>query len=145
MDIVVLDTNVIVSAIYNPHGKYGEVVSMALHEEIELRYSREILEEYADVLARPEHGLSVQEQDLYLRSIIEVGTLVSSIKSDVSIRDESDRKFYDIATTCKAILITGDKDLLSLNDKCVMSVGDYLSEWQRLKKLEFQSRFRELP
>jgi predicted nucleic acid-binding protein len=40
--------------------------------------------------------------------IIEVGMLVAPLQSDIPFRDESDRKFYDAAKTCGAVLVTGN-------------------------------------
>ena len=138
MNKVVIDTNLIVSAVRSRSGKPAKIYDMAVDGEITLYLSNEILEEYADVLSRPKHKLTVEDQKIYLDMIKEVGVLVNPKQSHIAMKDESDRKFYDAAIASGANLLTGDKkDLLSLNAPFILSADEYL----RLKELERQSIF----
>jgi len=51
-DNVVIDTNVIVSALYSPKGKPAEVLDLFFAGKIKLFFSDGILAEYEDVLSR---------------------------------------------------------------------------------------------
>ena len=138
---IVLDTNVVVSAIRNPNGKDAEILSLVLCEEVYLHYSAEILHEYEDVLSRPKHGLSKNTLDAFIADLVDIGFLISPDQSDMAIRDETDRNFYDVAKFSGALLITRDKDLLVLCEKFIVTVEDYMAEWERLTKLRRDSVF----
>ena len=50
---IVLDTNVLVSGLHNPHGAPGRILDLILGARIPVLYDDRILAEYRDVLARP--------------------------------------------------------------------------------------------
>ena len=50
---IVLDTNVLVSGLHNPHGAPGRIVDLVLGARIHVLYDDRILAEYRDVHARP--------------------------------------------------------------------------------------------
>jgi putative PIN family toxin of toxin-antitoxin system len=52
--LVVLDTNVLVSALLNETGRPARVIDLALENRFQVAYDNRILGEYEDVLARPE-------------------------------------------------------------------------------------------
>jgi uncharacterized protein len=58
---VVIDTNVIVSGILNPHGSPGRIVNVLLSEASTALYDDRILSEYREVLLRPAFGFSSTE------------------------------------------------------------------------------------
>jgi putative PIN family toxin of toxin-antitoxin system len=58
---VVLDTNIIVSALLSGKGNPGKILDLFLAGELMLCYSDEILEEYSDVLYRPHLRIPVDE------------------------------------------------------------------------------------
>ena len=55
---VVVDTNVIVSGILNPHGPPGRVVDALLSGNNSALHDDRILSEYREVLLRPTFGFS---------------------------------------------------------------------------------------
>jgi uncharacterized protein len=56
---IVLDTNVLVSAFLNPSGAPSQVLTLVLAGELKLLFDRRILDEYAEVLARPRFELEL--------------------------------------------------------------------------------------
>jgi len=52
-DYVVLDTNILVSALLSPQGPPAAIYKMFLAETIMLAYNSDILDEYREVLFRP--------------------------------------------------------------------------------------------
>jgi putative PIN family toxin of toxin-antitoxin system len=62
---VVLDTNVIVSALINPYGAPASILGLVLEEKIELCYDTRILIEYRDVVMRPKFGFVQTEMDYW--------------------------------------------------------------------------------
>jgi predicted nucleic acid-binding protein len=76
---------------------------------ITLCYDARIFFEYSQVLKRPKFAFEPRKLDLLLRSIRDDGHLITVHPSTIALSDESDRKFYDVARNCSAILITGNK------------------------------------
>jgi len=105
----VLDTNVLVSALWSEQGNPYRILEMVFDGEITLYYNSEILEEYNEVLYREKLGFSEGKVFGLLSEIIENGTYVNALKSDIPFVDEDDRKYYDTAKTSGAVLVTGNK------------------------------------
>src|SRR5438105_6850201 len=55
---VVLDTNVIVSALFSPAGFEDRVLKLGLHDYVQLYISQPVLAEYERVLSRPKFDFS---------------------------------------------------------------------------------------
>jgi putative PIN family toxin of toxin-antitoxin system len=73
---IVLDTNVLLSALLNPQGAPAQVLLLTILEpDIQLCVSGEIFAEYAEVLRRPKFSRGRSEIDGALRSIREKGSL----------------------------------------------------------------------
>ena len=123
--LVVLDTNILVSALWSKDGSPARVVSMMLADIITPCYDYRILSEYSEVLKRPKFGFSEGEIDALLGYIEIYG--LSVVAQPVSERfvDEADRKFYEIAKYSNAILLTGNLKHFP-KDSLVMSVQKFL-------------------
>jgi putative PIN family toxin of toxin-antitoxin system len=83
---IVLDTNVLVSALLNPEGAPATVLELVLIGAVELVYDDRILAEYREVLARPKFDIDPEEasglcDDLALRGIhvVAAGLLSSAL------------------------------------------------------------------
>jgi len=61
MPRVVIDTNVIVSALLSPFGNPAKIYKMFLAGLLTLVYSSDILDEYQDVLSRPRLKIPANE------------------------------------------------------------------------------------
>jgi len=109
MKKVVLDTNILVSALWSRQGNPFKIVEMFFRKEIYVYYTLEILEEYQEVLSRPTLNFSGDKVINLLREITKSGILSESTVSVIPFLDESDRKFYDTAKRNEAIHITGNK------------------------------------
>ena len=108
MQKVVLDTNVLVSALWSKQGNPSRIVEMIFTKEIELYYSPEIMEEYSDVLSREKLSFPEEKVKHLLQEIAKNAILSNPTVSTVGFTDESDRKFYDTAKENDATLITGN-------------------------------------
>jgi putative PIN family toxin of toxin-antitoxin system len=105
---VVLDTNVVVSALMSSTGSPAQILDMFFSGEIRLYYSESIFIEYEGVLSRPLLKILPDKAKRFLEIFCETGTLVEPFVSTVQLPHESDRVFYDTAKECSAILITGN-------------------------------------
>ena len=109
---VVLDTNVLISAALSQQGNPAKIVNLAFDGAFSLYCDDWILLEYITVFSRPKFNFSSDKQEMFIRGIkrARVNALdLPVIKvSEIFLPDESDRKFYDIAKSCDAFLITGN-------------------------------------
>ena len=105
---VVLDTNILVSAMLSINGKPAGIVSMVLSRELSVFYNSKILFEYNDVLYRPKFNFNAKKVRNIIDTITESGTELMPAASDFPMIDESDRKFYDLHKAANVVLITGN-------------------------------------
>ena len=105
---VVLDTNILVSALWSVNSNPSVVVEKVIMNEIVPYFDTEIVDEYYEVLLRAKLGFHKEMVSGLLSEIMKNGVFAESVVSDVIFTDESDRKFYDLAKTNDAFLITGN-------------------------------------
>ena len=105
---VVIDTNVLVLALWSENGNSAEIMKMIPNDIIPY-FSESVFEEYTEVLNRPKFTFSANKKEGLLAKIKEFGEAVTPEKSDIPMIDETDRVFYDTAVSSGAILITGNK------------------------------------
>ncbi len=107
---VVIDTNVIVSGLINPHGSPARIVNMLLSQEITILFDNRILEEYSDVLSRKEFDFSKEIIQAIMEYIKTNGEFIPALLAKIKFADIGDKPFYEVALTGKAdYLITGNK------------------------------------
>ena len=128
---VVLDTNVIVSALMTSSGNPARILTLLFDEEIQIYYCSDILIEYEDVLARPSLKINFEKIVRLFEIIKKMGTLFVSRTSDTILPDESDRVFYDTARENNAILITGNIKHYPADD-FIMTPRQFLEKYFRL-------------
>ena len=117
---VVLDTNVLVSALAYPESLPGRILNAWREGEVELVLSRYILDEMVRVLPRlPRIMMTAAEirdladSFLFLAEIVE-----PSAEADEALRDPSDQLVLGTLRAAHAdYLVTGDKDLLTLGER----------------------------
>lgn len=124
---IVLDTNVLVSAAWSPGRNASSILYAVFAGKFTICYDARILSEYDQVLHYPKFQFSEWEIHAILDPIVKNGiSVVPDAITDVSFeRDETDRKFYEVAKFCSAILVTGnlrhyppDSDVMSMTEFC---------------------------
>ena len=123
---VVLDTNVLVSALLSPKGNAAAILGMAADGLLTPVYCQKIFDEYEVVLTRPHFGFSQALVKEALDVFNVFGVPVDPPKSDFPMVDESDRMFYDAAAAGAAELITGNLKHYPAKP-FVISPADFLS------------------
>ena len=124
MTYVVLDTNVLVSALWRKlqEGKPALLLDLCLEGHCRVVCTRAMLDEYADVLARPKFGFDPHDVRLLLDylefSTFEAKPLFDSL-SRPQCTDADDQKFYDAATCWDALLVTGNKKHYPADERVV--------------------------
>ena len=127
MKKVVLDTNIIVSALWSEAGKPARIFEMFLKGEITICYDCRILIEYKEVLNRP--GLAFKRTKIgnIINRIRNDGIAIVAQSCDLPFVDEDDRMFYEVAKECGAVLITGNIRHYPTSP-FIMTVTDFLME-----------------
>ena len=106
---VVLDTNVLVSALLKRHGNEALVLTATLAGKFELIVSPAVLAEYELVLPRPRFGFSPAEVRAALTALRHAGRLVRPTQTIEKCPDESDNRFLECAEAGRAdYLVTGN-------------------------------------
>ncbi len=126
---VVLDTNVLVTALWSSKSKPAAIVSEAISGRFKICYDYRLLEEYTAVLHSPKFGFQKWQIEWLLDQLTSTGiSVIADPLPDVPFPDESDRKFYEIAKFCNASLVTGNMKHYP-EDPCVMTVADFFSQY----------------
>ena len=113
---VVIDTNVIVSALLSSQGNPATILEMFFNEKMQTYYSANILVEYEDVLFRPALSIKPEKAKMFFQILRDTGTLIEPTASNIPLPDEDDRIFYDTAMQSEAILITGNSKHYPVED-----------------------------
>ncbi|HEY3374580.1 MAG TPA: putative toxin-antitoxin system toxin component, PIN family [Candidatus Aquicultor sp.] len=114
---VVLDTNVLISALALISESSDQVIELARRGEIELCTSKPILAEFKRVLML-KFRYSEAEADERLVLILKIATLVDpKVKLSEVKDDESDNRILECAFDAKAqFIVSGDKHLKNLKE-----------------------------
>jgi putative PIN family toxin of toxin-antitoxin system len=106
---VVLDTNIVVSALLVPSGKQATILSLAIQGQIGLSISLSVLAEYEEVLHRPRLRLETPHIEASLAAIRSAAQFVEPAQVlSVSV-DDSDNRFLECAEAAEAdYLVTGN-------------------------------------
>lgn len=111
MVYAVIDTNVLVSALFSVHSDSATVIIIDKVSDgtIVPLYNSEIFEEYRDVLSRPKFKFPSNLVTAVLGLFIERGLSLERTKSDEIFPDPKDVVFYEVALSKDgAYLVTGN-------------------------------------
>ncbi len=119
---IVLDANVFVSALINPHGKPAQILNYVFENKIRLFTSPSIIEELQRVLSYPKlvkrHGLEKEELKEFVSDLLSIVSLVEGKKAvAVIVEDPTDNNYLSCALDAKAdFIVSGDMHLLNLRE-----------------------------
>jgi putative PIN family toxin of toxin-antitoxin system len=107
--MIVLDTNVLVSGLLNPHGPPGQIVRMVAAGDIVLCYDARILDEYRKVLRHEKFDFDAEHVENLMDEIKASGLPVAARPLTLALPDADDEKFLEVAIAGKArYLVTGN-------------------------------------
>jgi putative PIN family toxin of toxin-antitoxin system len=106
---IVLDTNVLASALLSPQGIPAKILGLVLNKTVEIVYDNSVLVEYIDVLNRKKLNIHTDLINLVLDFIKSEGIYAVSEPQNIKFADEDDKLFYDLFK-CEEIdyLVTGN-------------------------------------
>lgn len=106
---IVLDTNVLVAGLLNPHGPPGRLVDLIVAGEVRVAYDDRLLAEYREVLTRPKLPFDPDDVQELLRNLTSDGLPVVARPSGAALPDPDDLPFLEVATAARAdALVTGN-------------------------------------
>jgi len=128
---VVIDTNVLVSALINANGSPAAILSLVLNGNIKVLCDNRILFEYANVLTRKIFGFdsdTVRDLIDYFRHD---GEYINAVPINAAFNDEADKKFYEVCKSGSALyLITGNAKHYP-KDQTVISPREFLDVYAK--------------
>jgi putative PIN family toxin of toxin-antitoxin system len=106
---IVLDTNVLVSGIFNPVGPPGRIIDLILDGRIQVLYDDRILAEYLDVLERPQLAIDPSLAQAIVGYIRLAGERIFAFPLPAdTLLDSEDLPFAEVAAAGSAdFLVTG--------------------------------------
>jgi uncharacterized protein len=128
--IVVLDTNVIVSALLSPFGPPGRILDLVLAGEIQLAFDDRILAEYRQVLQRPRFGFDLVSIDELLVYMEQTGQAVVALPILVHLPDPADLVFLEVAAAAHVPLISGNLRHFPIDQRAGVTVHPPAQFWQ---------------
>jgi putative PIN family toxin of toxin-antitoxin system len=107
---IVLDTNVLVSGLYNPYGPPGRIIDLILSGQIKVLYDDRVLEEYRDVLARPQLAIDATVAQSIISYLRLAGERIAALPlPEDALSDVDDLPFAEVALSGRAdALVTGN-------------------------------------
>ncbi len=118
---VVVDTNILVSAMIKPRGNIGLILKHLRAGKYTLIYSEPMLTEIVDVLNRPrirdKYGFEPGDIETFVALLILRGKVVVPKRRIAVCRDPKDNMILEAAVDGNADkIVSGDNDLLSLKE-----------------------------
>jgi putative PIN family toxin of toxin-antitoxin system len=107
---IVLDTNVVVSAMLNSSGTTADVLRLAFGRHVQWCVSEAILDEYAGVLCRPKFRCSPRVISALIKAIRATAEKIEPTETLAVSPDEPDNRFLECAKAASAdYLVTGNR------------------------------------
>lgn len=109
---VVIDTNVLVSAVLKYNSIPGTIIEFAFNGKIVPVLNKEIESEYRNVLLRPKFHLTTNIVDDIINEFKQKGLYISGTHVDIELPDPKDVIFYEVVMeqreSTQAWLVTGN-------------------------------------
>ena len=132
---VVVDTNVLVSALMSPHGPPAAVLQTVISGAVIPLFDDRILAEYRAVLARPKLRISPREAEFVVGFIETAGILVTPRPITAELPDLGDLPFIEVAVSASAdALVTGNARHVTgtpvLGGIPILSPAEFMALWR---------------
>lgn len=128
---LILDANVLVSAVLSSQSKARQAFDLAIDTGIILM-SNPVFAEISEVLLRPKFDRYVDraKRQNFIGNLLEIVQFIEIIEQINECRDPKDNKYLELAVSGGAkIIVTGDNDLLVLNpfrSITIVNIRDFL-------------------
>ena len=123
---IVIDTNILVSALMKPDSKPARVFDTVPDKLVRLYYSEGIMHEYRDVLTREKFHFDKVKYTTVFNRVKKFGVLLTLTPYTHLLPDETDRVFYDTAVAAGAYLVTGNMKHYP-NEPFILTPADFVA------------------
>ena len=116
--LIVLDTNVLVSALITPFGNAARILDMVIRGDLRLLYDDRIISEFREVLLRPKFSFAPGDVEALLDYFETDGVKITPSLINEPLVAKDDIPFLEVAISGKAdVLITGNKRHFQIKSK----------------------------
>jgi putative PIN family toxin of toxin-antitoxin system len=132
--LVVLDTNILVSALLSPFGPPARVLDMVLRGDLRAVTDDRLMAEYREVLARPKFGFAPEDVATVLAYLETDGERVTARPLPHELPDPDDLPFLEVAMEAEAVLITGNTAHYPETARGgirVVAPGEFVRAWRK--------------
>jgi putative PIN family toxin of toxin-antitoxin system len=146
---VVYDCNVFVQALININGPGGACVRRALAKEVVLFLSEAVLAEIREAPTKPTParlGVTVERTETLIENLLKVAVMTQVIPEQFTYsRDPDDAHYVNLALATESrLIVSRDKDLLSLMDQTRVEGRDFHARFPALRLLDPVEFLQEL-
>ena len=131
---ILLDTNVLVSALLSPFQAPGRILDLILAGDVSVVFDDRVMAEYRAVLLRPKFGFDRRNVEELLDECAGNGHFVTAPALKLDLPDPADAMFIELAFAALAPLLTGNSRHFP-PDRCqgilVLSPAAFLGVWQQ--------------
>ena len=127
---LVIDTNIIFSALYNPDSKAGKIIFLAIEEEIELYAPESVKSELTRILEKKlDYKKEEVEETIISLPITWIEKeIYDEYTEEFDLKDENDRSIAACCLILNCALLTGDKDFDNLKKIKVVKLGEVVGK-----------------
>ena len=140
--IVVVDTNIIISALVKPFSDSSKILNMILSGKLKIAYDFRVLIEYEEVLKREKFNFEPKHIESIITQIKEEGITVDPSPLNEVLLDKDDLPFLEIAVSVSAdFIITGNNKHFPKNfykNIEILSPSEFLEEYNLRSRKEFE-------
>jgi putative PIN family toxin of toxin-antitoxin system len=120
---IVLDTNVLVSALLTPNGTPAAVLQLILSGRVAICFDARILSEYREVLGRAKFGFDARLTEDVLDFLEAEGNLAMAVPLALALPDRADAMFIEVGVAAAADhLVTGNLKHFPVSQRQGLSV-----------------------
>ena len=140
--MIVVDTNIIISALVKPFSDSSKILNMILSGKLKIAYDFRVLIEYEEMLKRKKFNFEPKHIESNITQIKEEGITVDSSPLNEVLLDKDDLPFLEIAVSVSAdFIITGNKKHFPKNfykNIEILSPSEFLEEYNLRSRKEFE-------
>jgi uncharacterized protein len=131
-DLVVVDTNILVSALLSPYGNPATILRLILSGSLRIVLDSRVFQEYCSVLSRPKFSFTREQRDDILMFLKTEGFWIVPSPVFLDLPDPFDLPFIELSYHTGAPVITGNIRHFP-SDSNVITPTDFLIRYKKQK------------
>ena len=128
-DLIIIDTNILVSTLLSQHGNPSLIIRMILSQSLKIVLDRRVFQEYRVVLARPRFAIDEARREELLDFLKSEGLWICPKPVFRELPDPSDLPFIELSLHTHAPIITGNTKHYP-DDLNVLTPADFIVQYR---------------